>query len=635
MNYKVYRSTALVFAICSALFFIACNHKVQPQVSDETSLKQNDKEISTSGGSTSAVEKSTEDLSAIPNSENAPPTPPEFKTINFCDDEVTEEEVQFEVDPFYCITPLPDKAQQITAIACGIPSSIGNTNRGMFNYNYQPQLGSLMAVNLSVTTSSNQTQVRSARKLETTAEYDETIPSAQSLAGKLTAGEIHDFSKWKLWEDIAKNDLNIYQAQWKMYPQERYCTTVQTEDGDPVVDATVELLTEAGEVLWTSRTDNTGKAESWNGFFHSGNSTDDKKIRVTQAGKAQTLDKIKPVNKGVNSVKLITTCGAPEALDIMFCVDATGSMGDEIDYLKAELADIINKTAKSKPELDIRLASIFYRCVGNSYTTLKSPFSKTVSTTTDFIKQQNADEGGTEAVEIALHEAINDFQWSTRARARLMFMVLDETPGLENEVIQKLHKATEEAAKKGIRIIPLVSSGVNFGLDKSLEYLMRSLALATNGTYAFLTDHSGIRGSHTAPSTDKYKVELLNDLLVRIIDQFTYVPECQPELQSGQENDTTSVSIPSNITIGVDTIPAETMIEMNFWPNPARFDVNVQTTEVMDEILLTDNSRKLLLRSQPVDRQVKFDLTDFPSGIYHILANRNGKWLKGKLVVAR
>ncbi|MEM6700161.1 MAG: carboxypeptidase-like regulatory domain-containing protein, partial [Bacteroidota bacterium] len=44
-------------------------------------------------------------------------------------------------------------------------------------------------------------------------------------AGTLTAGEIHDFSKWKLWEDIAADKLEQWQLHWKINPSERY--TVQ------------------------------------------------------------------------------------------------------------------------------------------------------------------------------------------------------------------------------------------------------------------------------------------------------------------------------------------------------------------------------------------------------------------------
>ena len=75
----------------------------------------------------------------------------------------------------------------------------------------------------------------------------------------------------------------------------------------------------------------------------------------------------------------------------------------------------------------------------------------------------------------------------------------------------------------GIRIIPLTASGIG----KETEYLMRSLALLTNGTYLFLTDDSGIGGSHIKPTTDSYDVEMMNEMIVRIINQFIDTPNCE------------------------------------------------------------------------------------------------------------
>src|SRR6185436_20046360 len=85
-------------------------------------------------------------------------------------------------------------------------------------------------------------------------------------------------------------------------------------------------------------------------------------------------------------------------------------------------------------------------------------------------------------------------------------------------------KLIMQATAKGIRIIPVTCSGI----DKSTEYLLRSFALATNGTYVFLTDHSGIGYHHIEPTTDKYDVELLNDIFFRVIYNFSHTMECTP-----------------------------------------------------------------------------------------------------------
>jgi hypothetical protein len=447
-------------------------------------------------------------------------------------------------------------------------------------------------------------------------------------AGQLTAGEINDFSKWKLWDDVAEGDLALYQMRWRINPIERFSATVQNNDGMPVSDCKVELLSNEGKVLWTSRTDNTGKAELWNNMYTSESKSSSGILRCSYQGKIKEIKKPKLFSRGMNSFVLDVPCDFSDNVDILFAVDATGSMGDEIEYLKSELADIIRKTSANKPELEIQLGTIFYKCVGNSYVTKPSPFSKNVNTTVDFIGQQSASEGGTEAVEIALHEAVNNYSWSSKARTRILFMVLDEPPGVDAETVGKMHKAIQEAAEKGIRVVPLVSSGVNHDIDKSLEYLMRSIALATNGTYAFLTDHSGIGNAHTAPSTDNYKVEKLNDLMIRIIDQFTEVQDCTSD-ELPVLSDTTIV------VTQVQDILESSELTLSVFPNPAHRHVTIQSNEDLTEVLIMDSNGKLILRAVPNSKSIRFELDEFTNGFYIARCKSGEQWHQLKFVISK
>ena len=99
--------------------------------------------------------------------------------------------------------------------------------------------------------------------------YASYMPSTPSLpatkAGTLTAGEVNDFTKWEMWKDISSGQLNAFKNQWKIDPKYRY--TVQLKNAGfstPVVDARVQLINKkTKEVLFETRTDNTGKAELW------------------------------------------------------------------------------------------------------------------------------------------------------------------------------------------------------------------------------------------------------------------------------------------------------------------------------------------------------------------------------------
>ena len=59
------------------------------------------------------------------------------------------------------------------------------------------------------------------------------------------------------------------------------------------------------------------------------------------------------------------------------------------------------------------------------------------------------------------------------------------------------------------------------GVDKNTEFMLRFFAIATGGTYVFLTNHSGVGLDHIAASVGDYEVEPLNSLIVRLIGEYT------------------------------------------------------------------------------------------------------------------
>jgi hypothetical protein len=207
------------------------------------------------------------------------------------------------------------------------------------------------------------------------------------------------------------------------------------------------------------------------------------------------------------------------AVDIMFVVDATGSMGDELEYLKNELYDVLNRTETQLSYDNLRYGAVFYRDrnSGDAYITKPHDFTRSKDDIVQFVKQQSADGGGDypEAVDEALDAAMQQ-QWSTGAKARIMFLILDAPPHDAQQNLDLYQASVQKAAEKGIMIIPVGASGI----DKPTEFLMRFTAIATNGTYTFLTNDSGIGNDHITPTVGKYTVEFLNDLMVRLITKY-------------------------------------------------------------------------------------------------------------------
>ena len=98
-----------------------------------------------------------------------------------------------------------------------------------------------------------------------------------------------------------------------------------------------------------------------------------------------------------------------------------------------------------------------------------------------------------------------------------MFLLLDAPPHHTDPIAGAINDIVKEAASKGIKIIPISASGIN----KDTEFLFRFFATSTNGTYVFITNHSGIGGEHIEATVGEYEVELLNDLIVRLITKYT------------------------------------------------------------------------------------------------------------------
>ena len=200
----------------------------------------------------------------------------------------------------------------------------------------------------------------------------------------------------------------------------------------------------------------------------------------------------------------------------MFVIDTTGSMGDELSYLQVELADVIERVRQAVGQsVKFRVSVNFYRDAGDDYVVRPFPFTEDIDAAIEDLNQQSANGGGDwpEAVDAGLSDAIEGHDWSESAVARLCFIVLDAPPHEGDEVLADVQGSVEAAAQRGVRIVPLAASGA----DKPLEFLLRQMAIATGGTYTFLTDDSGIGGAHVEPTIGEYQVEILNDLLVRVI----------------------------------------------------------------------------------------------------------------------
>ncbi|MBK7853492.1 MAG: hypothetical protein IPJ66_20810 [Bacteroidetes bacterium] len=79
---------------------------------------------------------------------------------------------------------------------------------------------------------------------------------------------------------------------------------------------------------------------------------------VTSSGEF-SFDSIHAFRKGMNSLRIRHACSVSDIVDIAFLVDATGSMTDEINYLKVEMLSLVEAISRIDSRLKIRVASVF------------------------------------------------------------------------------------------------------------------------------------------------------------------------------------------------------------------------------------------------------------------------------------
>lgn len=211
-----------------------------------------------------------------------------------------------------------------------------------------------------------------------------------------------------------------------------------------------------------------------------------------------------------------TEAGVP--LDVLFLLDATGSMGDEIDRLKQSIDSVAARVDALAGTAGVRFAMTLYRDEGDAFVTSTFDFTSDVEQFRAALADVVADGGGDypEALDEGLAEALSLPAWRSPGDAvQLVFLVADAPPQVLRQVPVPYTQSIRDAAERGIKLFPIASSES----DDQAEAVFRQLAQATGAKFVFLTYGAG--GAATGASTDidttDYEELALDDLVVRLI----------------------------------------------------------------------------------------------------------------------
>ena len=228
--------------------------------------------------------------------------------------------------------------------------------------------------------------------------------------------------------------------------------------------------------------------------------------------------------QGRRSVDLAVVETRPEyrnvPLDLVFVLDTTGSMGDEIQRLKTtiELINLNLTSLAAGPRL--RFGMVLYKDRGDEeYVTRTVPLTDDMEAFRSSLDQVFADGGGDtpEDLESALRETMTGLDWSPQG-IRLAFIITDAPPHLDEYGPDYTYvDAAHDARRLGIKIFS-VGTG---GLEVDGEYVLRQIAQYAYGKYIFLTygetgeSEGGKAGGVSHHTGANYQTDKLEAVIIR------------------------------------------------------------------------------------------------------------------------
>ena len=351
-------------------------------------------------------------------------------------------------------------------------------------------------------------------------ETEPVLPAAHQLTAAAWDDNLH-YLKWR--ELFEKNEQNQVSGKfggdelaiWNLNSDHRIEVTVKCNDY-PLYEAVVTMTTQEGRTF-TARTNRNGVAYVFGipaGTLTVTSHESDETVTMAVNGERE-------IAVQMDLDQMLEMEPMPPFIQLMYVVDVTGSMGDEIRYLQAELGNVVQEVVKANPGVQVSLALLFYRDHGDTEEFRYVDF-KDVTDPADYeshlsiLKKQEAAGGGDypEALDEALEQAIAGNWWT--GSTKVLFHVFDAPAHDETENRTRLAAAIQAAAEKGVRICPVLASGA----DTLTEYIARSEAILTGGTFVFLTNDSGIGGDHLDPSLPDAVHEYLNDCMIRLINGY-------------------------------------------------------------------------------------------------------------------
>jgi Mg-chelatase subunit ChlD len=143
------------------------------------------------------------------------------------------------------------------------------------------------------------------------------------------------------------------------------------------------------------------------------------------------------------------------AVDVVFALDTTGSMGGLIQAAKEKIWSIASTMAAAQPAPQIRMGLVAYRDRGDDYVTRVVDLTADLDSVYAALMQFEAGGGGDgpESVNQALADAVDKVSWSQDGQAyKVIFLVGDAPPHMDYQDEVQYPATLAKAKAKGIRV---------------------------------------------------------------------------------------------------------------------------------------------------------------------------------------
>lgn len=340
------------------------------------------------------------------------------------------------------------------------------------------------------------------------------LPAPQP-ATPVTAGVVDDNADFGGFRQFLQRHAESAQLGRDVSVRQRL--RVVDAQGRPVPDAEVAVSAPNGARMW-ARTDAGGQAWLHLNAFDDHDSAS-YRVDVRRDGR-QAQAQLRRGQKNTLDVVLPTSATPARArLDLVFMVDATGSMGDEIDKLRASLQDIVRGIEQLPSRPDVCLGLVTYRDRGDDYFVRSWDLTGNAAAFQQVLDGVRAGGGGDmpEAMNEAFDHAVQALNWRGPATTRLLVSLADAPPHMDYPQ-PHYDRSMLAALGKGIKVFSVAASGQ----DTTGEIVQRQIAQYTGGRFIFLTyknaaDSGSGPGGETVHEVSNYSVDTLDKLVVRLV----------------------------------------------------------------------------------------------------------------------